>query len=393
MASTPSKSSLSSSDQALFSAIETLDLAAFVQVFDGARSAKLRNSHDNDRTPLMALVSNRVRGAFSARKHLELSGEILRLLLPVSDPRATDLHGFTPFLIATLARNEPAIEALGPLSNPADTPEDGMTALMAAAIGGTPAILRAVLPFSNPAARDRDGWTALMGAALHGNAACVSILLPAIDANAACHRGRTPLMEAASKGRAESVKLLLEHSDATLVDEDGKTALMHAVAGNSQECVELFDLRSAGLDAQGRTLLMRAAMADANRSVSGLLPSSDPNAVDPDGNTALLLGLLHGASEPLLMELAKATDAQISNKAGDTAYALASGRKLWPLVHALTPAATDAEFEAMLIGLADTVGPMVSARLEAMFLRSATREATPPSSAPASPTRKTPKSL
>jgi len=56
-------------DQPLFIAIEEVDVEAFDQLFDGTRSASLRDPENFGRTPLMALASGQLEGVFNATEH------------------------------------------------------------------------------------------------------------------------------------------------------------------------------------------------------------------------------------------------------------------------------------------------------------------------------------
>jgi len=372
-----SKKTLSQSDQALFDAIETLDIVAFCRRFDGVRSASLRDPFHKDRTPLMALAFDQIRGEFTSSRHKTLFHSFLKRLLPVSDVNARDADGCTPLLAAVLGKNIWAINALAPLSDlSARAPSSGMTPLMVAAMGGDAEVVKAILPFSDPAAKDDDGWTALLAAAVRGDVECLRLLIPVSDANAANQQGSTPLMECAMRGRTEAARLLLPHSDVSLVDGDGKTAFMHAISGRNDECVELFESAALNsLDGEGRTPLMRAAM-ECSRAVGlALLPRSNPNAVDRDGNTALMLSLLHAPNEEFALKLSKVTNPKIINHNGDTALALAGDLQMWKLADFLAPSSTDAEFESMLLALAESAGPAIAARLESLLLRQAMSDA------------------
>jgi hypothetical protein len=116
------------------------------------------------------------------RKNLR---ELKRIL--GNDPlaaRRTDCWGRTALMLACVEGEESLAEVLLPLSDPRASDRDGETALMLASFGH-PACVELLLPVSDPKAQDADGWTALMWAASSGSPRCIELLLPHSDAGAA----------------------------------------------------------------------------------------------------------------------------------------------------------------------------------------------------------------
>lgn len=117
------------------------------------------------------------------------------------------------------------------------------------------------------------------------------------DSTAALNRdcwGRTALMLACVEGEATLVELLLPWSDAEASDRDGETALMLAAFGHPT-CVELLlpvSDPSAG-DTDGWTALMWAASSGNEQCVALLLPFSDVTATNQSGVTALDIARVH----------------------------------------------------------------------------------------------------
>ena len=103
--------------------------------------------------------------------------------------------------------------------------ELGFTVLMWAATYGREKCVELLLPVSEPNASNRLGRTALMLAANKASESCVARLIPVSNAWARDGEGQTALMRAAVNGNAECVELLLPVSEATARDRVGMTAL------------------------------------------------------------------------------------------------------------------------------------------------------------------------
>lgn len=100
--------------------------------------------------------------------------------------------------------------------------------------------------------------------------------------------GRTALMWSCVEGEAAFVALLLPWSEANASDRDGETALMLASFGHPA-CVELLLPGSdpGARDADGWTALMWAASSGSERCLKLLLPRSDASVATESGLTAL----------------------------------------------------------------------------------------------------------
>ncbi|THC46524.1 ankyrin repeat domain-containing protein [Massilia sp. Mn16-1_5] len=98
--------------------------------------------------------------------------------------RRTDCWGRTALMLACVEGEEAFVRLLLPLSDPQASDRDGETALMLASFGH-PACVELLLPASDPHAQDGDGWTALMWAASSGSQRCIELLMPHSDAGAA----------------------------------------------------------------------------------------------------------------------------------------------------------------------------------------------------------------
>ena len=134
-----------------------------------------------------------------------------------------------------------------------------------------------------------EGLTPLIFAAYLGNKEIVEILLPASAVNGRDdHLNATALMRAASSGRADLVQILLKAgADPFLADKMGRTALMEAAANAAFECVQI------------------------------LLPLSDPNAVNENGENALMIACYEAQEEGGAQTVAALLDATANLDAGD----------------------------------------------------------------------------
>jgi len=133
-----------------------------------------------------------------------------------------------------------------------------------------------------------EGLTPLIFATYLGLEEIVEILLPASAVNARDnHLNATALMRAASGGKANLVRMLLKAgADPVLSDKMGRTALMEAAANAAFECVQI------------------------------LLPLSDPNAVNKNGENALMIAC-YEAEEKHAQTVAALLDATANLDTGD----------------------------------------------------------------------------
>lgn len=152
---------------------------------------------------------------FSAveRKNLRALSRLLE-----KDPaaaRASDCWGRTALMLACVEGEAALVELLLPWSDPNASDRDGETALMLAAFGH-PACVELLLPVSDPTACDADGWTALMWAASSGSEQCVALLLPHGDATATTESGLTALDIARTYAEQERAQQIRRH----MIDEE-----------------------------------------------------------------------------------------------------------------------------------------------------------------------------
>jgi len=147
---------------------------------------------------------------FSAveRKNLR---ELKRILK--KDPAAaceTDCWGRTAIMLSCVEGEEAFVELLLPLSDPKASDRDGESALMLASFGHARCV-ELLLPVSDPKARDADGWTALMWAASSGCEECLALLLPYSDPDAATESGLTALDIARTYHQQASAQQIRRH--------------------------------------------------------------------------------------------------------------------------------------------------------------------------------------
>ena len=178
--------------------------------------------------------------------------------------------------------------------------KEGKTALMWAAYMGRNEAVRELLSAGAEVnVPDNLGWTALEGAVWSRHPAALDLLLErGAEVNARDSEGRTPLMHAAQYGDLVMMRALLaKGADPNARNRFDQTPMMFAVTLNETAAAEL--LLSAGADvnakdAAGRSVLINAALAGAERSpiVQLLIKHyADLNAKDNEGRTALAWAL------------------------------------------------------------------------------------------------------
>jgi len=167
---------------------------------------------------------------------------------------------------------------------------DKKTALMVAAYWRRPECVRLLLPLSDPKAIAQFNATALMLAALGGNAECVDLLLPDSDSLAQGSQAETALMFAARLGHTDCVRLLSSNEAAKLPNASGATPLMAALENGHLKCVKILLPFSdpSQRDKSGLNALIMAAQAGNAELVSAFLPGSDATATDNEGMNALM---------------------------------------------------------------------------------------------------------
>ncbi|TFK18908.1 hypothetical protein FA15DRAFT_649026, partial [Coprinopsis marcescibilis] len=194
-------------------------------------------------------------------------------------------------------------------------------------------------PSSAPAgfdinAKTQHDCTGLALAAIFGHTETVRLLfnLEGINARDRAAFGRTPLIWASSEGHKDIVELLLQNSDAEYInarDDDNWTALMCASFNGHVPVVEAFLRLHNSNDTE---------IGEDGRRIEGVLGGSkmgkvegiDVNAVDPYGDTALVLAARDGHTD-VVRALVKADgiDINYSHSKHGTALMHASrvGRK------------------------------------------------------------------
>jgi ankyrin repeat protein len=181
--------------------------------------------------------------------------------------------------------------------------KDGKTALMwAAYMGRNEAVRELLAAGAEVNVPDNLGWTAVQGAVWSRHPAALDLLLEhGPEVNARDSEGRTPLMHAAQYGDLLMMRALLaKGADPNARNRFDQTSLMFAATLNETAAAEL--LLSAGADvnakdAAGRSVLINAALAGAERSaIVELLVEhrADLNAKDNEGRTALAWALKKG---------------------------------------------------------------------------------------------------
>ncbi len=247
--------------------------------------------------------------------------EVLGVLLAAgAKPNLRDAEGNTALLHAVMRPLEDAMELLVPNSDLRISNAKGETALTIAAGGNSSKILRAILDGSDVDHKNAQGDTALIVAARAGSAEFVTELCRRADVNARNAKGRTALMEAlarvASKksgwsssgsdlGPLRCVLRLLPMSNLDLQDEEGQTALMLCAEAGIPELLGL------------------------------MLPTADVNVRDAKGATALARLCSRGEDSECFELLLEVADAKLADNAGQTPLMRASDepekvRKLAP---------------------------------------------------------------
>ncbi len=159
-----------------------------------------------------------------------------------------------------------------------------------------------------------------------------AMLKKGADVNA--KKGISALIAAAAKGQMEMVKFLLEHgadinakSDIERTN-DGSSAFINAVENGHMEIIQFLIDKGADIDARGPvgwSALMIAIRKDRSEVIKLLLnnPATDVNAVDHEGETALMHAVYHGRRETVEQLLARGADIQVKDRNGQTALAKA----------------------------------------------------------------------
>lgn len=161
----------------------------------------------------------------SARRDAEL----VKVLLPGSDPMALSQEGKSALSYALQALDESCVKLLAPVSDLWRL-EDGLNSLMRAAQKSKPELLAAILSVMGEdveAARatQEDGCNALMLACAYDREANARALIPLSDLSAVDKEGRAAMHWAAMADTAGCARALIPFSDLRLRDAKGKTPL------------------------------------------------------------------------------------------------------------------------------------------------------------------------
>ena len=168
----------------------------------------------------------------------------------------------------------------------------GATLLILAAELNGVACLKLLLPISDAKATLFDGSNALFCAAAAGHAECVALLAGPCDPSAVNRAGETPLVAAVRAASLPCVEALLPFGGIDRLTQRGKSALMIAAEQNNASLVRLLLQNGANpnLDgAHGLNALMWAASASALDAVEALLPGTDLSSRSQYGRTAFEL--------------------------------------------------------------------------------------------------------
>ena len=185
--------------------------------------------------------------------------DCLRLLLPVSNPKAED---FDALRVAAEHGHAECVRLLLPVSDPKAM---NSFALQSAAMNGHAQCVRILLPVSDPRAENSD---ALRWAAWRGHEECVRLLLPVSRANALDAQA---LRMAAEHGHAGCVRLLLAESG-PLGEVDG---LFEAVieSGQATMAALLVEAEPRLLDKINLSQRLAAALENGHGNLASYLSS------------------------------------------------------------------------------------------------------------------------
>jgi ankyrin repeat protein len=210
---------------------------------------------------------------------------------------------------------------------------EGQTPLMLAADIGSAEITRLLLGAGGAAsinAKDKQGKTALMYLPRYpeSKSDVARVLVTAgANVNEVNEAGQTALMSASVAGSTEVTRVLLESSAAVNVkDKQGMTALMYSAKSASADISKVLIEGGASInekDARGWPALMYASAAFYSNSgpavVSLLIAArANVNAVNEDGQTALMLAAPLDVPETIKLLLAAGASVDAIDKQGQT---------------------------------------------------------------------------
>lgn len=214
---------------------------------------------------------------------------------------------------------------------------DGTTALhWAVQYDDAELVARLLEAGADVTATNRYWVTPLQIAAVNGNAGLIGTLLGAgADPNAVLPEGETVLMTAARTGSPDALAVLLEHGAIIDARENwyGESAVMWAAAEDHGDAIRVLvdhgadvDSRSALQEPERRragqsilplgswTPLMYAARQNALSAGAALIEAgADPDLVDPDGATALVIAIINAHYEFAELLLTAGADANVAD--------------------------------------------------------------------------------
>lgn len=133
-------------------------LAKRLQMIDAVlphTNVRWDDTHPGDSTPLILAAQS-------------CQIEVIRRLLPLSNPRAATAHGMTALHMAASCGHEEVVRELLPLSDPQAVTTTGHTPVMLAAVSGRLAATQELWPSADQKVRNRDGDTVVLLAAKAG---------------------------------------------------------------------------------------------------------------------------------------------------------------------------------------------------------------------------------
>ncbi|RDD41952.1 Fibronectin type 3 and ankyrin repeat domains protein 1 [Trichoplax sp. H2] len=174
---------------------------------------------------------------------------------------------------------------------------------------------------------DRYGLSPLMSAAQKGYyEVCEILIANNADVNRKNANGKTSFMLACFMGHLKIVRLLLKNGAvASETDNGGSTALHWAVDGGHIDVVRYLLENGAKVTQRdtvsGWTPIIRAAASGSNQRVVRVLidHGASVNDKDPEGKTALMVGVINGSEEAIQVLLEHKADISYKNEYGKTA--------------------------------------------------------------------------
>jgi ankyrin repeat protein len=201
------------------------------------------------------------------------------------------------------------------------------TALGRAASAGNVQIVQALLAANARVDARQNGFsTPLIDAAAGGHVDVMRVLLGAwADVEAKDNAGHTALMRAAANKHVDAVKALIAaKADVNARRRDGGTALMMTMQLDQAEARGIQASKVVAALSPGSAEPGRASLTDRAEVVTLLLSAgADANAVESNGNSALMLASAHGHPDVVRLLLAAQADVNATRRDGNSALSLA----------------------------------------------------------------------